>query len=124
VNPFQPIINALARLWIASSNFFGRIFTDMWAGFVGMVEFFSAWVVSFFVNIFGYAVEFVVIALTFLVGLLPALPEAPVVGGAEWLANANRYLPVAEAVGLGVTWAVLYGLIMTYKLVKLLRGGG
>lgn len=127
MNPFQAIVTALGQLWSAFTQWLGGTLQSLWSGFVSMVEFFSAWAISFFVNLLDTLIGGTLEALTVIVSWFPLLEgelAAPTITVPDWIATANRYVPIVEGVGFGATWSAVFGAIFVYKLAKFVRGGG
>jgi len=59
----------------------------------------------------------------FMLGLLPEMPTM-VDGDFSPLGAANDVLPIAELFQLLPIFAVIYGYVGFYKLMKFIRGGG
>ena len=124
MNPFQGLINAISGAFSTLIRWLGSALGQFFGGLIEALQFISAWLLSFFTNAIGYIVETGLAALLVIVGWFPDLPAAPSWEFPGWLVDANRYVPLSEAVGLGATWAVIFGAVFLYKLAKFVRGGG
>ena len=97
--------------------------------FVVLIEAQTGWVMSFLSWLFGWVRDILAGVALNVAQRLPEMSEtaSPVVDLstlAGFVAWGNRYLPLSEAFGLLAAYASAYVALGTYKLVKLLRGGG
>lgn len=127
----------LARLipWLGSYFLFAFQAWHLaaFAGVVGLVVLFLDKILLLLAWFGGLIIEVVVVHLVipillYLIGALPGVPtEMPNVAWATLLTSmqtANRYLPLDLAMQYFGILATVYGAILTWKLVKFIRGGG